>query len=66
MAINEDESMWHIQCDECGDDDLSYDEHTFQSFFAKMKENGWRAFKKDGRWSHGCPKCVKGFGRAQG
>ena len=54
-----------FECDECGQLDEGHDPDDYHGAWGMLKENGWRAFQKNGKWQHGCPDCVRAFAREQ-
>jgi len=48
------------KCDkkDCGRMMTFEHERSFKSLIERMKEVGWRAFKREDRWVNYCPKCI--------
>lgn len=65
MAIHRNGDL-AIECDECGEISDGHDPNNYQGAWAMLKEQGWRAFRKDnglGPWQNTCPDCVKAWVR---
>ncbi len=46
-------------CDVCGQVEEAEPGHDFQSGWAILRRDGWRAFKQGEEWCHRCPKCAR-------
>jgi len=58
--INKLTEGYTVKCDkkDCGRM-MTFDyERSFSSLIERMKEIGWRAFKREERWINYCPKCI--------
>lgn len=59
---NDEDGVLTFVCDECGCDDFvedAFGDSAFRDTWEVLKADGWRCFKRDGKWFHSCPTCVK-------
>jgi hypothetical protein len=48
-----------LLCDDCGESFGVRDADEFGEMMNDAKSDGWRTFKRDGRWHNACPACVR-------
>lgn len=58
MSIQKIHGIYHLICDNCGEEH----EQEFGYFYEAVdaKKDGWRSRKVNGHWEDWCPKCEEG------